>query len=39
MKEFFKDMGIQVGAAIALGVGLVVALLVAGRFMPSAPFF
>lgn len=39
MKAFFKNMGIQIGAVIALGAGLVVVVLVAGRFMPSTPFF
>lgn len=39
MKEFFQDLGIQVGAVVMVAIGLVSALLVAGKFMPSAPFF
>lgn len=39
MKGFLKDMGLQVGAVIVLGLGLVVAVLVAGKLMPITPFF
>lgn len=39
MKGFLKDMGIQVGAVIVLGLGLMVAVLVAGKYAPSAPYF
>jgi hypothetical protein len=39
MKVFLRDMGIQVGAVIALGLWFVFAALVASGFIPSAPSF
>lgn len=39
MKAFFKDLGIQVGAVVVVAIGLVSALLAAGKFMPGTPFF
>lgn len=39
MKEFFKDLGTQVVAAILFGVSLMIAIWIAGKLVPSPPFF
>lgn len=39
MKAFFKDIGIQLGAVIVLGIGVLSAAFAAGQFMPHTPFF
>ena len=38
MKSFFKDLGIQVGAAVLGAASIVGIAMLASRFMP-APFF
>lgn len=39
MKSYFRDLSIQVGAAIYLGILVVGAVHAAGQFIPNTPFF
>lgn len=39
MKAFLWDVSIQIGAVIASAVGLAVAVLTLGKFVPTSSFF